>query len=96
MLVEGELSVFMLPCLLLKRSFEFASVSKGALGDKDPLTLEASSGEIKSRSRMLMSPGGNTGYSSIGNRSIYSEILINSAKIPGDEVRMESKRQKGD
>lgn len=96
MVVEGEMSMFMLPCLLLKRSYEFASISEGALGDKDPSTLQASSGEIKSRSSMLMSPGGNAGYSSIGNRSIYSEILINRGKIPGDEVRMESKRQKED
>lgn len=50
MVVEGEVSMFMLPCLLLKRSCEFASISKGALGDKDPSTLEASSGEIRSRS----------------------------------------------
>lgn len=70
MVVEGEMSMFTLPCLLLKRSYEFASISKGALGDKDPSTLEASSGEIKSRSWMLMSPRGNAGYSSIGNRSI--------------------------
>lgn len=45
---------------------------------------------------MLMSPRGKAGDSSIGNRSIYSEILINRGKIPGDEVRMESKRQKED
>lgn len=83
MVVEGEVSMFMLPCLLLKRSCEFASISKGALGDKDPSTLEASSGEIRSRSRKLMSPEGNAGYSSICNRGIYSEILINGAVTPG-------------
>lgn len=45
--VEGETAMFTVPCLSLKRSYEFASASKGALGDKDPSTLEASSGEIK-------------------------------------------------
>lgn len=34
--------MFTLPCLLLKRSYEFASISKGALSDKDPSTLETS------------------------------------------------------
>lgn len=96
MVVEGEMSAFTVPRLLLKRSCEFASVSEGALGDKDPSTLEASSGEIKNRSGMLMSPRGNAGYSSIGNRGIYSEILINRGKIPGDEARTESGRQEED
>lgn len=89
MVVKGEASMFMLPCLLLKRSCEFASISKGALGDKDPSTLEASSGEIRSRSWKLMSPEGNAGYSSIGNRGIYLKILINGGMTSGEGVWME-------
>lgn len=47
MVVEGEMSMFAVPRLSLKPSYELASVSKGALGDKDPSTVEASSGGIK-------------------------------------------------
>lgn len=45
-----------------------------------------------------MSPRGNAGYSSIGNRSIYSEILINGGKIPGDRgwSRKDRKKIEGD
>lgn len=86
------MSAFTVPRLLLKRSCEFASASEGALADKDPSTLEASSGEIKSRSGMLMSPRGSAGYSSIGNRGIYSEILINRGKTPGDGVGKTGRR----
>lgn len=89
MVVEGQVSMFMLPCLLLKRSCEFASISKGALGDKDPSTLEASFAEIRSRSRKLMSAEGNAGYSSIGNHGIYVEILINGGMTSGERVWME-------
>lgn len=43
-----------------------------------------------------MSPRGNTGCSSIGNRGVYSEILINRGRIPGDGVGTASERQKED